>query len=861
MVQRYAKPIVAAAFIVAAAGGYYAVGHLTMRTSTADMLSPDLPFRKLDREFEAAFPTLDGNLAILVTADTADQAEDAALALTGALQERSDLFDWIYFPLGDSFFRQNGLLFLDIPDLEKLSDRLAAAEPLLGELARDMTLRGLFGVLGLAAKATVDRGERVGDLDRVLASVGDTVEGELNGRSRPLSWRALMSPDPLKPGDYHQIILAQVGAGQAALSAIPQIAENFGLDESYAARVQLTGDAPIGADEVSAVREGGKAAGVISIALVSVIAFFGVRSFRLVMAMILTVVLSLVWTSAFAALVIGHLNILSAAFAVLFIGITMDFCVQVGLRFREARTRGRELSQSLREAVSHTGVAVTLAAFAAAIGFFSFVATAYLGLAELGIISGVGMIIGLFATLTLLPALLTLMPIAARPGPPATDKRENEAGRFVERHARAISLATLALGCLSLAAVPHVGFEVDPVKLNDPNSKSVKAYDELLSDSSVSPYSINILAPELKSADALADRLKLLSLVGDVITLGSFVPQEQEKKLHIIDLMSDFLLPVIEPGDTLPPPSLTDNQAALQTVLIELDRLGASPQAGSLAALATRLATLLRAFAAKSANAASGYRDLDRALLRNLPGRLRSLQESMNASRVTLASLPANIKSRYLSADGRARIEVSPKRRFAGSHDLRRFVDQVRAIAPNAIGTAVYLLDGADTVVHAFTMSGVLAFVGVSLLLLLVLRSAVDWLLVAIPLLLALSFTVAVAVLLDTKLNLANIMALPLLFSLGSAFGVYLVMRNREVTDVAQLAGTSTPRAVVASALITMASFGSLMVSNDRGMASMGELLAISLAMALIANLIALPAMLAWRAHRKGQLQPRAKSD
>jgi predicted RND superfamily exporter protein len=149
--------------------------------------------------------------------------------------------------------------------------------------------------------------------------------------------------------------------------------------------------------------------------------------------------------------------------------------------------------------------------------------------------------------------------------------------------------------------------------------------------------------------------------------------------------------------------------------------------------------------------------------------------------------------------------------------------------------------------VDAFKRSGVLAFIGVSLLLILTLRSIVDWLLVVIPLGLALSFTVATIVLLDTKLNLANIMALPLLFTLGSAFGVYLVMRNREIPHVRQLLRTSTPRAVLVSALTTMASFGSLMVSSHRGMASMGELLFISLSMALATNLIVLPALLAWR--------------
>lgn len=861
-VHRRARIIVLASLVSALAGGYYAQGHLQMQTSTAGMLSPDLPFLRQSREFQAAFPQLDGNVAILVTGKTADQAEDAGLTLLEALRKRTDLFEWVYYPQGSPFFRRNGLLFLGTAELENTSDRIAAAEPLLGELAGDTSLRGLFKVLGLAAKAVAEHGEDPGGLGSAWTSIGDTVEGVMKGSAVPLSWRALMSASPLKAGDYRQVILAQTRADPAsaddppALAAIPRIASELGLDRSHGVEVRLTGDLPIATDEITAVTEGGERAGLISLALVSLIAFFGLRSLRLVTAMIVTLVISLVWTSAFAALAIGHLNLLSAAFAVLFIGVAMDFSVQFGMRFQEAREGGGDHKAALGEATSGTGVAIALAALAAAVGYFSFVPTEYRGLGELGIISGVGMVVSLFATLTLLPAVLTLIPIAPRPRRAAEGVPTGSAGRFVERHARAIGVGALALGLLSLAAIPQVGFEVDPIKLDDPASPSVLAYDALMADSRASPYSVSILAPSQEAAAVLAKKVSAQPLVGDVTTLGSFIPEDQDKKLEIIDQMSLFLMPVFENNAAPAPPSLQENQAALAALVADLDQLAASPHAGELAPSARRLAALLQSFAKNAGNSAARYQALERALLVNLPGRLQSLKESLAAEKITLADLPPEIETRYVSADGQARVEVSPKERFAGAHRLRRFVDGVRSVAPNATGSAVLLLDGADAVVHAFETSGVLAFIGVSLVLVLTLRSIVDWLLVALPLALALSLTIAAIVLLDTKLNLANIMALPLLFSLGSAFGVYLVMRHRETLRVGRLLGTSTPLAVLVSALTTMASFGSLIVSRHRGMASMGELLAISLSMALAANLIVLPALLVWRERRRAELVP-----
>ncbi len=857
-VSRHAKAIVLASLALAAAGGYYAAGHLVMQTSTADMLSPELPFLKLNREFEAAFPALDGNITILVTAATADQAEDAGLALAQALGRRSDLFKWVYDPEGGAFFRRNGLLFLSKADLEAMSDRIAAAEPLLGELASDMSLRGLFKVLGLAAKAIAENGQDAGGLGRPLTSIADTLEEAIKGGTRPLSWRALMSASPLKAGDDRHVILAEARQGGTAaddppaLAEIPRIAAGLGLDPAHGIEVRLTGDLPIAADEVRAVTQGGERAGIVSLALVSLIAFVGLRSLRLVAAMIVTLVISLVWTSAFAALAVGHLNLLSSAFAVLFIGVAMDFSVQFGMRFQEARDRGRAHRAALGEAISGTGVAIALAALAAAVGYFSFVPTEYRGLAELGIISGVGMCISLVATLTLLPAVLTLMPIAPRPGRAAKEDGAARRSHFLVRHARAIAIAALVVGLLSLAAIGRVGFEVDPIKLEDPRSQSVQTYDALMADSRASPYSISVLAPNLPAAATLAEKIEKQPLVGDVVTLASFVPSDQDAKLDIIDQMSLFLMPVFDHAAAAAAPSLAENQAAAAGLIAELKELAASPRAGDLLAPAGRLAGLLQDFAKEAAaDPARRYRALEQALLGNLPGRLSDLKDALGATKVTLADLPEDIRSRYMSADGRARIEVSPKHAFAGARQLRRFVAGVRSLAPDATGTAVLLLGGADAVVHAFETSGVLAFIGVSLVLILALRSIADWLLVALPLGLALSLTIAAIVLLDTKLNLANIMALPLLFSLGSAFGVYLVMRHREMPDVGRLLNTSTPLAVLVSALTTMASFGSLMVSSHRGMASMGGLLAISLSMALAANLIVLPALLAWRDSRR----------
>src|SRR5208282_5579951 len=420
-VRRLAWPIVIGALLVAIAGGVYTAGHLGMNTDNDALLSSELPYRKTVKEFEQAFPLLPGNLVVIVEGDSPDRAEDAANALVAKLGEDGALFQDIFFPTGDPFFQREGLLFLGIKELQDLSDRLAQAQPLLGTLVEDRSLRGLFGVLGEAAE-----GIRLGEVDpgllvRPLDAIADAVAAQLASKPARLSWRDLMTGLPDRPSDRRQIILLKprldyklLSPAAQAIKAIHETAAALNLDPAHGVRVGVTGAPALDEDDLRSVKNGAGLASLVSLGLVTVLVFLGLRSPRLVFATIATLLLSLVWTASFAALAIGSLNMISVAFAVLFIGLAVDFSIQFGLRYKESVDQGAGLAEALRSAASGTGVAVSLAAVCAAICFFAFVPTDYAGLSQLGIIAGVGAFIGLFATLTLLPAIITLIP--AKPG-------------------------------------------------------------------------------------------------------------------------------------------------------------------------------------------------------------------------------------------------------------------------------------------------------------------------------------------------------------------------------------------------------------------------------------------------------------
>jgi predicted RND superfamily exporter protein len=228
---------------------------------------------------------------------------------------------------------------------------------------------------------------------------------------------------------------------------------------------------------------------------------------------------------------------------------------------------------------------------------------------------------------------------------------------------------------------------------------------------------------------------------------------------------------------------------------------------------------------------------------------LEQLRAALQAEPVTLESLPDDLKRDWIGPDGRARIEVFPKGDDSDNAAVQRFTAAVRLVAPDATGTTVGIQESSRTIVKAFLEAGLWALLSITILLAFALRRTTDVLLTLAPLTLAGLVTLGTCVAIDLPLNFENIIALPLLFGIGVAFSIYFVMAWR--SGAINLLQSSLTRAVLFSALTTGTAFGSLWLSHHPGTASMGKLLALSLAFTLVASLLFLPALLASvRRHR-----------
>ena len=860
--RKAAVSILLVAALATGASSFYTVEHLGINTSTSDMLSSELLFRKIYDEYRRTFPNLRNNITIVVEGETPDITEDATAALAARLKTETEEFKFVFDPASDPFFITNGLLFLDEDELADLSDRLADAQPLLAALAEDMNLRGFFGVLNDAIDEVAKGDEDPSRLIRIFHNISETIEKQQDGTPRPMSWRKMMMGGEVEQDDLRRFILVKptldessLQPARKAVDIIRAAARELDLDPENGVQVRLTGGVVLSQEEMMSVTEWASVAGVLALILVGVLVIIGLGSLRLTAATLITLVMGLVWTGGYATFAVGQLNLISVAFAVLFIGIGVDFGIQFCLRYREAIGRGQSHEEALRESASGVGGALTLAAIAAAIGFFSFVPTAYLGLSELGIISGGSMMIALFANLTVLPACLTLMPLEHQDGmlPAWQGWRKIKWGPkpapgFLLRHATGISLWALALGvAAAVTYLPRLQFDFDPMNLKDPTTESVQTALDLMKDSETSFYTIQILADNVEEAQNLGQRLEALPLVDHTEGLADFVPQNQEDKLFMIDDMALFLWPALEASPLDKPLDNDGRRKVLSELKVNLGYLIETPLVGVLDAPARRLVNALTRFEESSLENGQSLEDLEVLLLFSLPERLKKLRQSLNAREVTVEDLPELLRQRKIAADGRTLVEVFPSESLTSNDALKRFVTAVRRVAPNATEDPVILLEGGDAVTTAFRQAGIFSLAAITVLLLIVLQSVIDTLLVLFPLALAAVFTASSSVILGVPFNFANIIAIPLLFSLGVAYGIYLVLRERSADSIADVMTTSTPRAILFSALTTMCSFGTLAISSHLGTASMGQLLTISLTLALVCTLVVLPCLLACR--------------
>jgi hypothetical protein len=353
IVGRLPGIIVILAAGAAAGSAYLTSQRLGIDTNTVDMLSAELPWRVENERHKRLFPHYADNIVVVIRGATADLAADAQRRLGARLRTEPALFREVHSTGGGEFFERNALLYAELEELEDLAEGLEEAESWLPGLERDPHLGRFLTILD--SMLVADRGpasgvDEAGEGDsgravELLGAVGGAFESSMVDRVQPLPWRDLMSGHQSAPEERRRYIeilprldFDLLFPGEPALTRIRSLADSLELTGKEGVGVRLTGFVPMSEEELRSAAGGMKTAGTLALIMVGLVLYAGLRSTRLIAAALITLLVGLVLTAAFAALAVGHLNLISMAFAVLYIGLGIDYAIHYCLRYRELRT-------------------------------------------------------------------------------------------------------------------------------------------------------------------------------------------------------------------------------------------------------------------------------------------------------------------------------------------------------------------------------------------------------------------------------------------------------------------------------------------------------------------------------------------
>ena len=833
-------------FLVAAVvSASYFAGHFVITSDTNKLISSSLPWRQLEVLLDLAFPHRVDQIVAVIEATTPEAADSAADALVNELSPRSDVIRTINRVDGGEFLERNGILFRSLDEVRRDTSDLISAQPFLGTLAADPTLRGVFRALSQSLEGVRLEKAKLDDLSPALAAIADALEAQANRKTAAFSWRTLITGRAAEPSELRHFVNIQpvlqfddLQPGGKATAVVREAASRLGLTPDKGVTVRLTGSVVLADEEFASIADGAALNSAVTLLLVGLVLWLALKKATIILAVFINLMVGLVFTAAVGLWMVGAFNPISMAFGVLFVGLGVDFGIQFSVRYRSERHGCSDLDQALLATARGIAGPLLLAAASIAAAFYSFLPTAYVGLSELGLIAGTGIVIAFATTVTLLPALLTVLK------PPGEQQPIGYAAlapldHFLEKQRNWIVGLTLGATILGLPLLAALRFDFNPLNLRPQDSESVSTLLSLMNDPDTTPNTIEVLKSNLAEALPVAERLRALPEVSRVLTLQSFVPEDQDAKLALIEDASFFLHNTLNPDRTNPEPTSAETNAAIESLIPELS--AAARDLDSPAAVqARRLAKLLGALVKAPPVALD---DAQQALIKPLETTLRQVRSLLTAEQVSIETLPPALSENWIAADGRARIEVAPKGDGNDNATLNRFVTAVRSVEPDAGGQPVFIIEAAATMVKAFLQAGALSVVAIALILFIALRRWIDVALTLVPLLVAVVLTLEICVLIGLQLNFANIIALPLLLGVGVAFKIYYIIAWRSGgTNFLQ---SSLTRAILFSACTTAIAFGSLWLSHHPGTSSMGKLMALSLLTTLAAAVIFQPALIA----------------
>jgi hypothetical protein len=898
-VLSYPKTTLALAVILTLFSVQVAIRRLSY-TSTHEALAP-LSGRvgQIQEQYNRAFGDPD-RAVIVIEANDREQAKRFAAELARRLKVLAADVEEVIYRFDLKSLEDHFLVYLSPQELIDLKGKLEEHRALLDELSADPGLNRLLQLIQretskalvghlftgfLEEERETKRPVELGPLIALLEQLNAWAKGP---RPYTSPWSSFFAEDD-KNGDREGylwsedkrflIILATIKADAKSLlkfqGPIERIRREIRtLSPRYPGlKAGVTGGPALEHDEVVAAQRDSGLMSIIS--LVGVILLVAVIFRGMVRPLMAAIALAMgvCWAFGFAAITVGHLNMLSVVLAPLLIGIGMDYGIHLLARYEEERSAGHSISEALEQAFEGAGPGILHAAMTTSVALFTLILTGIGVLRDLGVIAGCGLLLTLVSTFVVLPPLLVLwdkrrvdesvVPRPLSPAPPAFLE-------FWYRRPRAVLALSAGLTIAALYAMSGIEFDGNVLRLQSEGTESVAWELKLIGSSGRSISYGVILARTIEEVREKTRALEALPSVSAVESLAMLIPEDQKHKLRLVQDLRPILSAVnLQEAPPLPPVDLEELRTTLQRINAKM----LSSEEGEKWAEKDRpplemMARVRRLIGEFESLLTQRDEELIRQwlsayqvkLFQDFREKVGLLSRAVASGPVRLDDLPTDLKKQFVGRDGSYLLRVYPRENPWELASQAAFVHDLRTVDPDAVGDPVKGYEIISAMKRAYQRVGIYVLVGVAILFLLNLRNLRYFLLANVPLLVGAVWTAGLMQLFQLKFNLANLVIIPLIVAPAVENGLLIIHRFREEAEATVLP-RSLRKGVVLSSLTTMVGFGSLMIAHHRGAFSIGLLVTLGVGSVLVASIVVLPALLTIVAKRPSQTGEKAHAE
>jgi hopanoid biosynthesis associated RND transporter like protein HpnN len=883
---RFPKVVLALTLVATVASVYAACTRLEYRTQRSDLINPHKDYLQRWRQYLAEFGD-DDDIVVVVKGRDAGRMKEALEALAAGVRREPEGLDRLFYKVDLRNLRNRALLFLSDDQIGRIQDNLRSMSLLLdfGPLGwRSLTLQQLL-------HEARNRAGRINP-DQPLTPADDQFLTQLLSISRAATatlvdpiryrnpWNSLLAQPPAQSdllaepqyffsGDGTLAFLLarpvkEAGSFTAAQRSIEAVRALVAATRADFPDLEfgLTGLPVLETDEMVAAQRDTRLASWLAIAGVALLFFAVYRSVYYPMLTVATLLVGTSWAMGWMTLTVGHLNILSATFAVMLIGMG-DYGVLWVMRYERERQRGANVRTALRRTAVCVGAGTLTAALTTALAFYAAMLADFQAVAELGWIAGSGVLLCALSCFTVLPALLAVSD--RRVFPAADAEREaseiltfagpgDNVGGGVWLPGLAARSGWVVSGSLAVTAVLalctcRLSYDHNLLHLQARDLESVKWELTLIEHTAGASWHALSYTASPEEALALKARYERLPEVSRVVEMASLVPRDQDHKLGLLRDIRNRLGNLPARGARIPHarPSSHEIKVELACLIGQLQPLAdACPQPlvsdlrRSLKRLHDQLVDMPAADVAEERLQAFEER-----LAGDLASDLHRLRDVSSAEPITLADLPPALRERYIGVSGKWLLQVFGKESLWDFEPLRHFAKQIRTVDPDATGKPFATVEGLRAMKEGFQWAGVYALVAIVGVLLCDFRNLGRTLIAVSPLAMGLTLALGILGLFRVPLNPANMIALPLVLGVGVDNGVHVLhdylARKAEGRRVLSRA---IGRGVLVKALTTMIGFGTLMIASERGLVGLGFCLTLGVACCMATALVFLPALL-----------------